>query len=123
MIKMTVNDLMNLIPILKELMNSNFNGSLAFKIARLIRELDKEIELVDSLRKKIVDKYSKKDANGRFMVENGQIVVTDKEKCNIELQELLTTKIEFYIEKIPVSCFDNIPITPAQALSLELIVE
>ena len=123
MITMTVNELITLVPILKELMTNSFNGSLAFKISRLIRELDKELELFDSHRKKIIDKYGKKESTGRFMIEKGQVVILEPEKCNAELEELLNTRIEIFAEKIPVSCFDSIVITPTQALSLELIVE
>ena len=47
MITMTVNDLLNVIPILRELLNKPFKGSTAFKLARLMRELDKETKLFE----------------------------------------------------------------------------
>ena len=123
MIKISLNEIIVLTPLLKELLNSSFDSSSSFKIGRLIRELDKELELFDISRKKIIDKYGLRDSQGNFLTENNQIKITNPEECNREMQELLSTTIEIYSEKIPISCFENIKITPTQAIILDLIVE
>ena len=123
MIKISLSELITLVPLLKELINSSFDSSLSFKIGRLIRELDKELELFDISRKKIIDKYGLRNEQGNFVVENNQVKIIDPENCNNELQNLLNTVIEIYSEKIPISCFKNIKITPAQAMILDLIIE
>lgn len=123
MIKISLDEIITLVPILKELMNNSFDSSLSFKIGRLIRELDKELELFNESHMQIVKKYGVRDSQGEFIFENNQVKVTDIEKCNAELQELLNTNIEIYAEKISISAFDGIKITPSQAIVLDLIVE
>ena len=67
MITMTVNDLLNVIPVLRELLNKPFKGATAFKLARLMRELDKETTLFEEFHHKnfqntLVKKDSSKKA-------------------------------------------------------------
>ena len=47
MIKITINDMVNVFTTLKDLMDKNFSGANAFKVARLMRELTKEMEVFD----------------------------------------------------------------------------
>lgn len=123
MIKISLNEIITLAPLLKELINNSFDSSLSFKIGRLIRELDKELELFNDSRKKIIEKYSLRDSQGNFIIENNQIKIVEPENCNKELQDLLNTTIKIYSEKIPILCFKDLKITPAQAIVLDLIIE
>ena len=123
MINISLNEIITLVPLLKELINNSFDSSLSFKIGRLIRELDKGLELFVKSRNDIFNKYGLRDSQGNFITENNQIKTSEPEKCNSEIQKLLETKIEIYAEKIPISAFDNLKITPSQAITLDLIIE
>ena len=126
MITMTLNDIFNAVPALREISTKEFPGSVTFKIARLIRELDKEIQLFDEERSKIANKYGEKDVNGNLVIqEGGNIKILDNkiQDCNEELQALFNTQVEINANKLPVDIFDSIEMTPTQAMNLETIVD
>lgn len=126
MITMTLNDIFNAAPALREISNKEFPGFVTFKIARIIRELDKEIQLFEAEREKIAYKYGEKDDNGMLVVlEGGNIKIPDENitECNNELQALFNTEIEINVSKLPLSIFETIEMTPTQAMNLETIVD
>lgn len=126
MITLTLNDIFNAIPALREISTKEFPGSVTFKIARLIRELDKEIQLFEEERSKIANKYGEKDENGNLVIqEGGNIKILDNkiQDCNEELQALFNTQVEINANKLPVDIFDSIEMTPTQAMNLEAIVD
>lgn len=126
MITMTLNDIFNAVPALREISTKEFPGSVTFKIARLIRELDKEIQLFEEERNKIANKYGEKDENGNLVIqEGGNIKILDNkiQDCNEELQALFNTQVEINANKLPVDIFDSIEMTPTQAMNLETIVD
>lgn len=126
MITMTMNDIFNAVPTLREISTKEFPGFVTFKIARIIRELDKEIQLFETEREKIAYKFGEKEENGELIaLENGNIKIPEDkiEECNKELQELFNTEVEINASKLPVNIFETIEMTPVQAMNLEAIVD
>ena len=126
MITMTVNDLLNVIPVLRELLNKPFKGATAFKLARLMRELDKETTLFEESRQKIAEEYGKRDENNSLILnEFGNILIRDDKitDCNNEMTALLNTSIEVNADKIPLEAFDEIDLAPAQAMAIDTLVD
>lgn len=125
MIKLTINDLLNVIPILRELANKPFKGAITFKIARLIRELNKEATLFEESRRTLIEKYGVRKEDGSFEVlEDGTIKLREDQiqECSEEMNTLLNTEIEINADKIPAETFDNIEISPSQIIVLESLV-
>lgn len=125
MIKLTINDLLNVIPILRELANKPFKGAITFKIARLIRELNKEATLFEESRRVLIEKYGVRKEDGSFEVlEDGTIKLQEDQiqECSEEMNTLLNTEIEINADKIPAETFDNIEISPSQIIVLESLV-
>ena len=125
MIKLTINDLLNVIPILRELANKPFKGAITFKIARLIRELNKEATLFEESRRTLIEKYGVRKEDGSFEVlEDGTIKLREDQiqECSEEMNTLLNTEIEINADKIPAETFDNIEISPSQIIILESLV-
>ena len=126
MITLTLNDIFNAVPTLREISTKEFPGFVTFKIARIIREFDKEIQLFETEREKIAYKFGEKDENGALIVlDNGNVKIPENKiaECNIELQELFNTEIEINISKLPIEIFETIEMTPLQAINLEPIVD
>jgi hypothetical protein len=125
MIILTLREIFNAVPFLREISNKEFPSSTAFKIARLIRELDKEIELFEIERTKIIYKNCEKDHNGNpVLLENGNIKLLEHkiEDATTELNTLFKNQVEINAEKIPILAFNSIELTPEQAINLEAIV-
>ena len=78
LIKVSLSDVVNSSETFSKLMQQSFKGSLAFKIARLARELDKEMQTFNDERVKIAKKYGKKDDKGELIIgENGTVSFDD----------------------------------------------
>ena len=125
MIKLTMGEILNAAPVLTKLTNQNFSGAATFKIARLLRALDKEITTFEETRTKMIQTYGEKDENGELLKKEGQIhVMADKiETFNQEMNSLLKSEVEINSEKLSIEYFDNIEMTPLEANLIEMIVE
>ena len=122
MITIHLNDILNSIPIFREISNKSLPIKTAYQLARLIRELDRESTTFDESRRKIIEKYAERDENGEFkQTDEGNIIITPDQihACNQEMVELLDTEIEINVEPIEIESLASIELTPAQMLSLE----
>ena len=107
-------------------MQQPFKGSLAFKIARLARELEKEMQTFNDERMKIIRKYGKKDENGELVVgEDGNVSFeSDKiDELNSEFNSLLETELEINADKLPMDSIDEFELTPQEVIGLEKFFE
>ena len=126
MIKMTIMEILNMVPVLQEMSNKSFPGSTSFKIARLMRELDKEIQLFDKQRNEIAQEFGEKDASGQLVLtEEGNVKIIESKikECNEKLASIFNTVIEINADKISYSTFEGVNIAPAEALALEPIID
>ena len=117
MIKITLGQLYEAYPILKNVMEQKFTGKIAFQLARLVRELDKEMVTFENSRNAIIEKYAEKDDEGKIVISNETQVKIENDKindCNKELFELLSSSLEINAEKIPSSVLENLEITPVE---------
>lgn len=126
MISISLNDIVNATETFSLIMQQSFKGSLAFKIARLARELNKEMETFNGERQKILNRYCVKDENGELKTnENGTVQVIPEKinDFNEEFQTLLDTQVEINADKLPMSAIDEFDVTPQQMLNLEKFFE
>ena len=126
MIKVKLNDIVNATETFNKIMQQSFKGSLAFKIARLARELDKEMQTFNAERQKIIQKYGEKDENGELVVDEKGLVNFDKtnlKEINEEFNSLLNTELEINADKLPMDSIDNFEITPQEIISIESFFE
>ncbi len=122
MITIRLNDILNSIPIFREISNKSLPIKTAYQLARLIRELDRESTTFDESRRKIIEKYAERDENGEFkQTDEGNVIIMPEQinACNQEMAELLDTEIEINVEPIEIESLASIELTPAQMFSLE----
>ena len=96
MIKVTLNDIITNNNLFREIHSKPMPARTAFKVARLIRELDKENEMFDKQRIDIVTRYAKRDENGDMIEENNQVLIDDDkmQQFQDEFNALLDTEVE-----------------------------
>jgi len=126
MIKVSLNNILNATETFQAIMQQSVKGSLAFKIARLARELNKEMETFNTERQKILSEYCIKDEDGNFKIDennNLQIIPEKIKDFNDEFNNLLNTEVEINADKIPVDGIDNFNITPQQMLNIEVFID
>ena len=125
MIKVTVEQILKINPVLSKLVTKSYAGRIAFAIARLTREVAREVEVFDNTRTELVKKYADKDESGEVIVnENGNVHITDESlaRCNKELNEVLVTEIELNANKMPIDWFEEVELTVEEALALEAFI-
>ena len=126
MIRVNLNEILNASDTFSKIMEQSFKGSLAFKIARLARELNKEVETFNAERQKLLNKYCVKTDDGNFdMDENGNLKLKPEtiQEFNEEFNALLETEVEVNADKLPMEKIDDFNITPQQMLALEKFFE
>lgn len=126
MITLTINEIINSVPVLEKISQFSTNGIVAFKIARLIRELNKEIELFEKQRVEMIEKYCERDESGQMvMIDDSQVKIKEDNisKYNNELREILNTQVEINANKIPLNSLEEIKISPQDALLIDNLVE
>lgn len=126
MIQLTVQEMVESIPVLKELSTKTLRGRTSYQIARLMREVQKESELFESARVELVQKYADRDENGKMRTDkngNTYIAQDDIQKFNEEITELLNNPITINGDKIALSDIEDLDFTPAQMVSLTPFIE
>ena len=122
MITIKMSDLLNSTEILQKLSQKDFKAKLAWSIARLLKEAEKEIQQFNDTRMNLIKKYGERD-------EAGDLITDEKGNCKIqqdvvqqftdELNELVNTEIEINANKIDIELLEDTEFTPSDMSLLE----
>lgn len=125
MIEAKIYDLLNAKVVLDSLKNKSLPGKAALNIARLIREVSKELETYDAARLDIINKYAKKDENGNMIVENGNAQIEEEfiKECQNKLNESCLAIIELNTNPIEEQWLEDINLLVEEAIALEPFVK
>lgn len=126
MIETTVASLIALKPILQQVANTEMPARESFKILRMLKNIDREYEIIEATQRKMLDTYCEKDENGNYALdENSNFLI--KQECiaafNEEMNSLLITKISLDNDKLNLNLLEKINLTPNQLLKLEDFIE
>jgi hypothetical protein len=93
--------LVNSVGVLSKLNNMKLNIKVSYAVAKNISKIEKELEIYNKEKAKLIDKYGEKDEEGNLKVdEAGNIEITDKENWSKDIKELLEIENEIDIHKI-----------------------
>lgn len=109
LIEVKVSDIVNSIDTLKEFILLPLKAKVAYHVARLTREIDKENVLFQERRNALIGKYAEKDEDGKVKVDEvGQMkVAPDNIEAFVkELNEVLETNVQLNVEKIKLDDLD-----------------
>ena len=126
MIELTVQEMIDSIPTLKELSSKPLKSRVAYKIARLLRDVKIESETFETARINLVRIYGEKDEDGNLKTdENGNTYIKQNEirEFNSELTDLLNNKITINGDKLKLDDLGDETFTPQQMLSFSAFLE
>ena len=126
MITVKISDVVNSMETLQKLAQQNFKAKLALSIARLLKQVEAEIQTFNTTRMDLIKKYGTKDENGELITDeegNCKIDPDSIETFSKELNELLATEIEINANKIDVNLLDECDFTPSEIAALEPFLE
>ena len=126
MIETTVASLITIKPVLQQLANTEMPARESFKILRMLKNIDKEYEVIESTQRKMLEAYGEKDENGNYIPdEHGGLKI--KMDCMTvfteEMNSLLATKVELDCNKLSLDLLDKMYLTPNQLLKMEDFIE
>jgi hypothetical protein len=90
--------------------------TISFKLAKLLKQLTNEIELLEKLRQKLIKQYGKEDETGNFTV-----LEENKEVFFKEFTDLLNTKITIEFEPISIDLIKNLNLSISDMSRLDYL--
>lgn len=126
MINITLKEIVDSAETMRKLSQESLKGKTAYHIARLLREIDKELTLFNETRGNLIKKYGDKDENGELKVdENGicQFTSEEMEKFYSEMNDILNNIIELNANKITLDELEELDFTPSEMIILEPFIE
>ncbi len=117
--------------------DSNFLGALMHKqlpvkvsyvISKNVSKIEKELDIYNKERQKLLDKYCVKDEEGENIIdENNQLKIADKnlETWNKDINELLDIEIDIDIHKFNVNDLlnSNCEMTVSELMLIDYMIE
>lgn len=95
----------------------------AYRIAKNIRSIEKELVLFDEQNTNLINKYCNRDDAGKPLIKDGLISIKDKENYEHELSLLFGEEINIEIKKINISFISLAGLSPAQLDSIGYMIE
>lgn len=123
--KITNRELLNKIRVLESTAEKQLGVKVSYIIAKNIKNINKELELFNEEKIKIINKYSEKDEQGNPKINNNNfILVKGKEDLvNKEYNELLDIEIEIDIKKFNINEIDSeAKFTPNELIELDFMI-
>lgn len=122
MINTKLRNIVECADIMRELSTKSLKGRVAFRVARLLRELEKEFTLFNEKRMDLIKEYAQKDENGEMKSDENGNVTLDQDRLTEfyqSLDDLLNADVEINAEKIDAEDLGDVEFTPTQIISLE----
>lgn len=125
MIEINVSTLVNCTQALNELIKKPLKIRTAYKIARLAREVSKELELFNNTKNSLIQKYGEHDENNNLITENNSYKIReDKRKEFVEeYQDMMQQTIQLNIEPITLKELENEEFTPQEISNIIDFIE
>lgn len=117
MIKVKIKELLEAVDSMNKLVEKPLRFKLAYKIARIARVVNDEIQAYETARNKLIEQYAERDENNQIIKTKDGNITVDKDKRNdflVELEELYNTDIDLNVEPIYGEELENLDFTPLE---------
>lgn len=126
--KLTNRKIVNDANFLGALTNKQLPIKISYAIAKNISKIEKDLELYNKEKQKLVDKYCIKDEKGSNKIdENNQLKIADEnlDDWNKSINELLDIEIDIDIHKFSINDLlnSNCEMTPSELMLIEYMIE
>ncbi|CEK34135.1 hypothetical protein UMC2_13851 [[Clostridium] sordellii] len=120
--KKIVNDSM----ILMEISRKELPIKVSYALAKNISKIEKELEIYNSERQKLLDKYCVKDENGKNKVdENNQLKIQEEylKDWEQDIKELQNIELEIDIHKFKIDELNGYNMAPSELMAIDYMIE
>jgi hypothetical protein len=119
--KITISEVLNGKQVLEKLVDKEVSIKVAYRLSRIIKVLNEELQLFEEQRQKLVQKYGTQQEDA----PEGSITVSEEnlEPFQKDLSELLTAEIDLGCEPMNIDEFgDNVEIKTAELMMIEKFI-
>lgn len=113
--------------ILRQLAGVKLKGRAAFNVAKMLKQLEDELNLFNETRTKLIQQYADKDENGELKInpDTNEYMFSDENmnKFVEEINGVLNGEIEINANKLRLEDLEDSDFTPVQMMALEAFVE
>lgn len=119
--KLSNEKLANSIGVLSKLTNLELPIKFSYALSKNIMKIDRELEVYNKERQKLIEKYGAKDEEGKLKTkEDGTIDIVDLDNWNKDIKELLEIETEIDIHTIDLENINvDINITPGELMVID----
>ncbi|GAA0763891.1 hypothetical protein [Clostridium sartagoforme] len=119
--KLSNEKLANSINVLSKLINMELPIKLSYAFSKNITKIDRELEVYNKERQRLIEKYGEKDEEGKLKVkEDGNINILDVDNFNKDIKEILEIETDIDIHVIDLdSVNEDIKITPGELIVID----
>lgn len=126
--KLTNRKIVNDANFLGTLTNKQLPIKVSYAIAKNVSKIEKELEIYNKEKQKLVDKYCIKDEKGNNKIdENNQLKIDNEnlDDWNKSINELLDIEIEIDIHKFNINDLlnSNLDMTPSELMLIDYMIE
>lgn len=126
--KLTNRKIVNDAMFLSQITQKQLPIKISYSIAKNVSKIEKELEIYNSERKKLLDKYCTKDEDGENVIdENNQLIIDDENLSdwNNSINELLDIEIKIDIHKFKECDLlnSNCEMTPSELMLIDYMIE
>lgn len=91
---------------------------ITYAIQKNAKTIEAALKAYDETRKSLLEKYAKKDDEGKPIIENNEYTIENAENWNADMTELLTTETEVDIHKVSFDEFEKLDDPKFNALTV-----
>lgn len=126
MIKVTIDNLLAVKPILQEIATTPMTAKNSFAVLRMLKNIDKEFEAIEATQRQLVETYAMRDENGQYeMTEQGGIKINPEKfgEYVSEANQFVATELEIDAKPLAWEIVENLTLTPSQMMQMEAFIE
>lgn len=125
-ITLKLNEVISIWEKLNNLLDKEMSAKLSFKLSKILNTLSKEIMAYEVSRKKLIERFAKKNSEGQVIFnENNQAVFEpmNAQKFNDEYLQLIDVDIKVSYDPISLSEFNDIKLTINEMSALQNFIK
>lgn len=125
------NDVLNAVPVLRELVNQKLPIKTSFKVMTIVEKLEDIIRIFELTKQTLVTDNTKRDEDGNpvpFVDDDGnadpsKIIIENPQEFQQALSDLLSAETDVEFAKLPVDELGDIKIEPEKLMSLSWLID
>jgi len=121
--KLTIGEALTMVQSLPKLLDKEIEFKQAYWLGRATDQIQNELNAFNKARFKLIEKYGKRDKNGKLIEKDGTYNITDTEAFQKDFDEIANVEIEIKYNPISADEFEGTKIAAEVLLGLGRLID